>query len=406
MHVITKTSDLIDACARLAKEHFVTIDTEFMRESTFWPNLCLIQMAGENDEIIVDPLAEDLDLAPFFELMAAEDVLKVFHAGRQDVEIIYNLSRIIPHPVFDTQIAAMVCGFGESVSYVMLVKKLLRTDLDKSSRFTDWSRRPLSKRQLTYALGDVTYLRDIYRQLEKQLSENGRSGWLSEEMAVLVDPSTYEMHPNDAWKRLKMRVKNPRSLGVMIEVAAWRERMAQSQNVPRNRIIRDDAIYDIANQAPQSVADLSSLRTVSEGLARSSRGKDILAAVERGLGADPDTLPAISKGKALPPDANAVIDLLRVLLKSTAARHGVATKLIASASDLEKIAVNDEADVPALGGWRRELFGNDAIALKQGKLGLMVENGRIVGIDPEGSGPKTDGRTSISYGSEAVSTVK
>ncbi|MGI9387636.1 MAG: ribonuclease D, partial [Methyloligellaceae bacterium] len=244
MHLITKTSDLKEACARLATERFITIDTEFMRESTFWPNLCLIQMAGQDDDIIVDPLVENLDLTPFFELMATDSVLKVFHAARQDIEIIYNLGRVIPSPIFDTQIAAMVCGFGDSVSYVMLVKRLLGNDLDKTSRFTDWSRRPLTDQQLVYALGDVTHLRGIYQKLELQLAESSRSSWLSEEMAVLVDPNTYDMHPEDAWKRLKMRVRNLRSLAIMMEVAAWRERMAQTQNVPRNRIIKDDTIYD------------------------------------------------------------------------------------------------------------------------------------------------------------------
>jgi ribonuclease D len=406
MHVITKTSDLKDACARLAKDHFVTIDTEFMRETTFWPNLCLIQMAGENDEIIVDPLSPDLDLAPFFELMAAQDVLKVFHASRQDIEIIYNLSRIIPSPVFDTQIAAMVCGFGESVSYVMLVKKILGKDVDKSSRFTDWARRPLSERQLSYALGDVTYLRDIYRHLEGQLAQSSRSSWLDEEMAVLVDPRTYDLHPEDAWKRLKLRVRNPRSLAIMMELAGWRERAAQSQNVPRNRILKDDAIYDIANQAPRSADDLAKLRTVSAGFARSSRGSEILAAVARGVETDPKSLPVLARGKALPPEAGAVIDLLRVLLKATAARHGVASKLIASASDLEKIARSDDADIPALRGWRRELFGNDALAVKRGQLGLMVREGQIVAFDPQSGVHQTAGQAPRSFGADTVTAVK
>ncbi|GBF27276.1 ribonuclease D [bacterium MnTg02] len=405
MHLITETSELAAACARLAQQPFITVDTEFMRESTFWPILCLIQIASDTDEIIIDPLAADLDLAPFFELMAAQDVLKVFHAGRQDIEIVYNMSRVIPYPIFDTQIAAMVCGFGDSVGYVMLVKKLLREDVDKSSRFTDWSRRPLSKRQLNYALGDVTYLIDIYRQLDQQVTEANRSSWLSEELSVLVDPRTYDLHPEDAWKRLKMRVKNPRSLAIMMEVAAWRERTAQSQNVPRNRIIKDDAIYDIANQSPGSVAELSKLRTISEGLARSSRGKDILAAVQRGLGTDADSLPAISKSRALPPDAAAVIDLLRVLLKSAAAHHGVAPKLIASMADLEKIAVDDEADVAALKGWRHDLFGSDAIALKHGKLALMAQNGRIVRLNPASEQPEREDANSESNGSKVAQTA-
>lgn len=378
MRVITDTNDLHKACVSLGRAEFVAIDTEFMRESTFWPDLCLIQMAAGDDEIIVDTLADGIDLAPFYELMADESVTKVFHAARQDVEIVHHQSGIIPTPLFDTQIAAMVCGFGESVSYGMLVKKMLNQEIDKSSRFTDWSRRPLTKKQLVYAIGDVTNLRDLYPSLKDKLHKNNRAGWLDEEMGVLTNPATYESHPEDAWKRLKMRVRNQKALGVMIQLANWRETEAQRQNVPRRRVMKDEAIYDIAAQAPTTEADLSGLRSVHQGFARSAKGKGVIEAVKLGLKRDPSTLPAIKRGEPLLPDSLAVLDLLRVLLKAAAGRHGVAPKLIANASELEEIVRDENADLPSLKGWRRELFGADAIVICQGKLGLAVEKGRVV----------------------------
>lgn len=377
MKLISQTRDLEEACATLAKADFIAIDTEFMRETTFWPDLCLIQMAGGDEEVIVDVLAEGLDLGPFFALMADKNVLKVFHAARQDVEIIHYLAGIIPHPIFDTQIAAMVCGFGESVGYGMLVKKLLKQDLDKSSRFTDWSRRPLSGKQLEYAIGDVTHLRDLFPALRKQLKDNGRAGWLDEEMAVLTDPATYEAHPEHAWKRLKMRVKTPKALAVMMELADWREREAQAQNVPRRRVLKDEAIQDIAAQTPQSEAELEALRSVHQGFSRSARGRAVLQAVKDGLARDRDTLPAIKRNQPLQPESLAILDLLRVLLKSAAGNNGVAPKLIANADDLEKIVRDSDADVPALKGWRRELFGADALAVKRGELALAVRDGQV-----------------------------
>ncbi len=303
MRVITSTSDLAEACARLARHPFVAIDTEFLREQTYWPVLCLIQMAGPEDEIIVDPLAPGLDLSPFHELMANERVVKVFHAGRQDIEIIYAKAKLVPHPIFDTQVAAMVCGFGESVSYVNLVKKLTNEDVDKTSRFTDWSRRPLTQKQLAYALADVTHLRKVYLQLKAELDRTGRAHWLDEEMATLTDPATYETKPEDAWQRLKMRARNRRSFAVLIELAAWRERLAQTLDVPRSRILRDEALYDIANQAPTDTAQLGELRTLSEGFSRSARAREIVEAVKRGLERNPRTLPQIPTGQALPAEA-------------------------------------------------------------------------------------------------------
>ena len=378
MRVITSTNELSSVCSSLAESDFVAIDTEFMRESTFWPDLCLIQMAAGKDEVIIDTLAEEIDLAPFYDLMADESVTKVFHAARQDIEIVHHQAGIIPTPIFDTQIAAMVCGFGESVSYGMLVKKLLKREIDKSSRFTNWSRRPLTNKQLVYAIGDVTNLRDLYPGLKDQLHKSNRAEWLIEEMAVLTTPATYESHPENAWKRLKMRVRNKKSLGVMIQLAEWRETEAQRQNVPRRRVLKDEAIYDIAEQAPTTEAELSGLRSVHQGFSRSAKGRGVLEAVKLGLKRDPASLPSMKRGEPLPPDSLAVLDLLRVLLKSAAGRHGVAPKLIATADELEKIARNDNADLPSLKGWRRELFGADAQAICRGQLGLAVENGRVV----------------------------
>jgi len=382
-HIITQSRDLAEFCRALAQADYITVDTEFMRESTYWPKLCLIQVASRDIEALIDPLAAG-DLAaqkgflePFFALMADESVLKVFHSGRQDIEIIYHLAGLIPKPVFDTQIAAMVCGFGESVGYVALVNKLCKTRLDKTSRFTDWSRRPLSRNQLDYALGDVTHLRGVYEKLRRKLRANGREPWLTEEMADLTDPANYAMRPDDAWKRVKVKVRTQRQLAVLMEIAAWRERLAQEVDQPRPRILKDDAINDLAIQAPQTTEEMSRLRTISDGFARSSRGQEILAAVARGLERDLDDVPEIKRGEPMPPEAQAVADLLRVLLKAVAARNEVAPRLIATSDDLDKIAVDSGADVHALHGWRRELFGEQALALKAGHVTLGIDNGQI-----------------------------
>ena len=380
MQLITDTEALLSACSALATHDYVTVDTEFLREQTFWPQLCLIQMAGPGLEFLIDPLSEAIDLEPFFGLMANKEVVKVFHAGRQDIEIVFSKAGIIPEPIFDTQIAAMVCGFGESVGYVNLVKKVISVDVDKGARFTDWSRRPLSRKQLEYALGDVTHLRDVYHFLVRELETSGRSHWLAEEMATLCAPETYVTKPEDAWKRLKMRVKSRRALAVLMELAAWREAEAQGQNVPRNRVLRDEALYDIANQAPTSLEKLGALRSLSQGFSKSQRGRDIIDAVQKGRDRDIATVPPLKNGRQLSAEATAFVDLLRVLLKANAAHYGVAPRLIADAGDLESIAVEDAPDVPALKGWRRELFGEDALRLKNGKTALTVENGRVVAI--------------------------
>ena len=377
MRLIETTQDLARICTRLGQHDFVAVDTEFIREQTYWPKLCLIQLAGPEDEALVDPLRPGISLEPFFRLMANERVVKVFHAARQDLEIIWNQARLIPHPIFDTQVAALVCGFGEAVSYVNLVKQVTHQDLDKTSRFTDWARRPLSAKQLAYARGDVIHLRDIYRYLKAELDREGRAGWLDEEMATLTMPGTYEADPEQAWRRLKLRIKSRKSLAVLVELAAWRERSAQAQDVPRGRILRDDTLYDIANHAPTATSQLSELRTLSDGFAKSARAREIVEAVKRGLARDPRTVPPLRAGVPLPAEKLALLDLLRVLLKTCAARHKVAPRLIADGDDLERIAVEEAPDVPAMKGWRHDLFGVYAEQLKAGKLALRVDCGEV-----------------------------
>jgi ribonuclease D len=388
MQVITTTAELDLVCRQLAQADFVTVDTEFMRETTYWPVLCLIQMAGPDLEVIVDPKAPGVSLAPFYGLMMDERVVKVFHAARQDIEIIFVATGQVPRPVFDTQVAAMVCGFGESVSYVNLVKKLTGADLDKSSRFTDWSRRPLSDSQLTYALGDVTHLRDVYRRLREEMTANGRTGWVEEELADLVAAATYETEPADAWRRMKPRVKNRRALSVLIEVAAWRERTAQQTNVPRGRVLKDDALYDIANHAPTTLERLGELRSLNDGFARSQRARDLLDAIKVGLGRDMKTVPPLEHHEPLNAEATATVELLKVLLKAAAARHRVAPRLIADTEDLERLASDVAPEVRALDGWRRTVFGEDALRLKRGELALTLRRGEVVAIASPGAPPE------------------
>ncbi|MFC5507877.1 MULTISPECIES: ribonuclease D [Hyphomicrobiales] len=377
MKLITTTADLADACARLASHPFVTVDTEFLRETTYYPKLCLIQLASPDEAVLVDPLAPELDLAPFFGLMVNEAVVKVFHAARQDLEIVWMLGRVLPTPLFDTQVAAMVCGYGDSVGYEQLANDLAKARIDKSSRFTDWSRRPLNEAQLVYAEADVTHLREIYRALKADLEQTGRESWVAEEMAVLNSPATYEVKPENAWQRLKGRIRKPKELAVLMELAAWREREAQHRDVPRQRVLKDDALMDIVQRAPRSVEALAELRSVPNGFERSRSGGEVLAAIERGLALDPKTLPRLERERGRGGNG-AVLDLLKVLLKAVAEAERVAPKIIASSDDLEAIAADDEADVPALQGWRRGVFGEKALALKSGELGLRIERGRVV----------------------------
>lgn len=378
MDLITTTEALSAACSRLSQHPFVTVDTEFLRETTYYPKLCLIQMAGPDpaDAYLIDPLAEGISLEPFMALMSDKAVVKVFHSARQDLEIVWNLGGIVPEPLFDTQVAAMVCGYGDSVSYEQLVNDLAKAKVDKSSRFTDWSRRPLTDAQLTYALSDVTHLVKVYEALMAQLEKNGRLAWLGEEMSVLTSPETYQADPDNAWRRLAGRLRKAKEVAVLMEVAAWREREAQSRDVPRGRILKDDALIDVATSAPRSVEALGRLRTIPNGFERSRTGGDILEAVERGLARDPASIPMPERSRGRG-NTGAVVDLLKVLLKAVAEQEGVAPKIVATVEELEAIAENDNADVPSLHGWRRALFGEKALALKNGQLGLVLERGRV-----------------------------
>jgi ribonuclease D len=380
MQPITTTGKLADACTRMARHPFVTVDTEFLRESTYYPRLCVAQMATLDEAVVIDALADGIDLAPFFGLMADEKVVKVFHAARQDIEICWHEAGVIPSPLVDTQVAAMVLGYGDAISYDQLVQRITGDSLDKSNRFTDWTRRPLSEAQLAYAVSDVTHLRDVYLKLSADLEKRERGDWMREEMKVLTSPATYRFEPEHAWERLKTRVRKPRELAVLIEVAAWREREAQERDVPRGRVLKDDVIGDIAIQAPTTIERLASLRSLPRGFERSRWGEAIVEAVKRGLARDPKTLPPFERPKP-PLNGQATVELLKVLLRMTAERHGVAAKVIATVDDLDRIAADDDADVPALSGWRRELFGEKALALKRGQLSLAIEKGRVVAVE-------------------------
>lgn len=382
MHLITTTAELEAAVAQLAKSEFVTVDTEFIRETTFWPELCLIQMAAPGVTALVDPLAAGMDLAPFFELMANEAVTKVFHAARQDIEIVFHLGRLIPHPVFDTQVAAMVCGFGDSVSYEQIVNKVTGAHIDKSSRFTDWRARPLSEKQLTYALADVTHLIDVYQFLKAQLEREGRAHWLNEEMAVLTDQQTYDPHPEDAWKRLKLRLRKPIEMAVAQSVAAWREREARDKNVPRRRVIKDETVAEIAQQQPRDQVALGKLRSIPKGWERSAPAQGLIEAVNAAFAIPKDQLPQAAKHVQNAEGTSAAAELLKVLLRLVAEEQGVAAKLLASSDDIDRIAaVGEKADVPAMHGWRREAFGDRALKLVNGEISLKFEKRKIVAVE-------------------------
>lgn len=381
MKLIADTAELHAACERLKQHSFVTVDTEFLRETTFWPKLCVVQVASADEAIVVDALAPGLSLEPLFELFRNEGVLKVFHAARQDIEIVWHEAGFVPSPMFDTQVAAMVLGYGDAIAYDQLVNRLTGAQIDKSSRFTDWARRPLSEAQLSYAVSDVTHLRDVYEKLNSQLERRGRAHWMQGEMAILTSPETYRQRPEDAWKRLSGRIRKPRDLAILIEVAAWREREAQSRDVPRSRVLKDDAIYEVVSQAPETPEKLAQLRMIPKGWERSRSGLELIEAVKAGIARDPTTLPAIGQPRALSNGASATAELLKVLLKMVAEKQAVAAKVIATSEDLDAIAENDNADVLALQGWRRELFGEKALALKHGKLALAIEKGRVTAIE-------------------------
>jgi ribonuclease D len=377
MTPITTTAELAVFCEKLKGQAFVAVDTEFMRETTYWPKLCLIQAAAPNAHAVIDPLAEGMDLEPFLAVMRDESILKVFHAARQDVEIFNNL-KAMPRPLFDTQVAGMAAGFGEQIAYDALVRQMLKIELDKSSRFTDWARRPLSDAQLTYALADVTHLADLYPTLRQRLEKEGRFAWVTDEMANLTDPANYDVEPENAWRRLRPRKHTAKYLAVYRAVAAWRERTAQLRDQPRGRILKDEAIDEIATQAPTDAEALDRLRSVPKGFSGSRFGPDLIAAVREAL-RDPEAYaPVIERNRQPPsPAAGAVVELLKVLLKARAEEAGVASKLIATVSDLELIANDDDAATPALSGWRREAFGEDALRLKRGELALVLDGTRV-----------------------------
>ncbi|MER9939094.1 ribonuclease D [Mesorhizobium sp. M0088] len=382
MHVITTQKELETVLAAFEKSDFVTVDTEFIRETTFWPILCLIQMAAPGVTALIDPLAPDIDLKPFFRLMANEAVVKVFHAARQDIEIIVHLGDLVPHPVFDTQVAAMVCGFGDSVSYDQLVQRITGARLDKSSRFTDWRHRPLSDKQLDYALADVTHLIEVYQHLSAELERENRAHWLNEEMGVLTSRETYDPHPEDAWKRLKMRLRKPQELAIVQGVAAWREREARERDVPRGRVLKDDAIYEVAQQAPRDAAALGKLRTTPKGWERSSTATALLGAVNTALALPKEEMPKLPKSFQPPEGSSAAAELLKVLLRIVAEKEGVASKVLASSDDIDRIAAEgEEADVPALQGWRRAVFGEAALKLVRGEIGIKFDKRKIAVFD-------------------------
>jgi ribonuclease D len=381
MNLLTTTAEVAALCAELAREPYVAVDTEFMRDRTYFPKLCLVQLAGAQRHAAIDPLAKGIDLTPLLALLANENVLKVFHAARQDIEIFYRLSGKVPTPLFDTQLAAMVCGYGEEVGYETLVSQIAKGRIDKSSRFTDWSRRPLSPQQLAYALGDVIHLRVIYERLEHQLEQTGRSEWVAQELAELTDPATYEQNPAEAWKRIKVRSREPRFLAVLRALAAWRETEAQRRDLPRNRIVRDDLLLEIAANRPTTPEEFAKLRRINldrQGVVAA------VAAVRSALALPEDELPRLEPPPKVPRGLGPVIELLRVLLKLQCEEHRVAQRLVATSGDLEAIATQARPDVAALKGWRFEVFGRAALALKRGELGLAIADGQIVLIPMAG----------------------
>ena len=375
--VITESGALATLCDRLSSADFITVDTEFLRDSTYYAKLCLVQLAGPDEAAVIDTLAPGIDLTPLYALLNDAPPVKVFHSARQDIEIIVALTGRVPQPLFDTQIAAMVCGFGDSVGYEKLVSALTGGRIDKTSRFTDWSRRPLTDKQIAYALADVTWLRPIYDTLERTLVERGRHGWLDEEMAILTDPATYRTDPDEAWRRIRARSGDRKFLAVLRAVAAWREREAQARDVPRARVLKDDSLLEIAARQPKSVEDLNRLRGVHQGMVRGRVGDDLVAAVRTALASPPEGWPHLPRRPDLPKGLGPTVDLLRVLLKLKAEIHHVAPKMIASGDDLDLLAADDRADVPALHGWRRDVFGEDALRLKHGEIALSVHDGEI-----------------------------
>lgn len=378
MNLISSTDALRKACENLAKSEFIAVDTEFMRESTYWPELCLIQAAGGDEEVVIDPLAEGIDLSPFWDLLKNESILKVLHAPRQDMEIFVQRLGSVPAPIFDTQTAAMALGLGDQIAYDALVREFLDIHIDKGSRFTDWSRRPLSDKQLSYALSDVTHLRDLFPQLMARLEKQGRTAWAEAEMQAFYDADLYDTKPEDAWRRLKLRKMKPSWLAALKTAAHWREAEARERNTPRNRIMKDEALYAIAQSGPTSEDGLAQIRGVPKGFERSRAGKSLIEALKTAMSDPKAHAPEVEKRKPLPAGIGPTVELLKVLLRHVSEARGVSPRMIATVSDLEQIAAWDEPDVQALKGWRREVFGEEALKLKRGETALLIENGEVV----------------------------
>jgi ribonuclease D len=385
MRIVETNDDLKAFVGELAHQPYLALDTEFLRDQTYYPRLCLIQVAAPGIEAIIDPLAPGLDLTPFYDLIKRPDIVKVLHAARQDIEIFYLQGGVLPDPLFDTQIAAMVCGFGDAASYETLARKVAHVEIDKSARFTDWSHRPLSKRQLEYALADVTHLRVIYEWMKARLEKTGRSAWVAEEVANLQDPTLYKLDPELAWKRLKPRSSNKRFLAILAALAAWREREAQARDIPRGRVLKDEALTEIAAHPPETPDALERVRAVPKGFANSRLGKGLNEAIALGMTAEPpEGAVTENKQRRRREPSQAVMDLLKTLLRLRAEAAGVAPRLIANAEDIERLAANEDDGVAALSGWRNEVFGKDAIALRKGDLAIALENGEAVVVELEG----------------------
>jgi ribonuclease D len=376
--VLITTTEALDAlCRRLAEESFVTVDTEFMRERTYWPELCVVQLAGANEVAVVDAEAAGIDLAPLGRLMAHPATLKVFHAARQDIEIFLMRFGAVPAPLFDTQIAAMVAGFGDQVGYDALVSALTGGHIDKAHRFSDWSARPLSAAQIAYAAADVTHLRRVYEKLRARLEAEGRLDWVAQEMAALADPATYRADPETMWERLRPRTNNRRMLGVLRAITAWREREAQRVNIPRQRLLKDEALLEIAATGPETPEQLARARGVTRGFAEGKSGLGLLAAIAEAKSLPENQLPAAPRGREGARPSPALVSLLKVLLAAKSEEHKVAPKLLASSEEIDRLATEDEPDIPALHGWRRKVFGEDALALKAGRIALGVDGKRV-----------------------------
>ena len=381
MRIVDSTGDLEALTAELAHAPYIALDTEFMRDQTYWPKLCLIQVAAAGIEAIIDPMAEGLDLSTFHALLTNTKIVKVLHAARQDIEIFFHQAGVIPDPLFDSQVAAMVCGFGEAASYETLARKLAHVEIDKSARFTDWSRRPLSGRQLEYALADVTHLRTIYEALSKDLARSHRTSWVEEEIAALRDPNLYRLEPKDAWKRLKARTTSKKFLAILAAVAAWREREAQTRDVPRNRVLKDEAILEIAAHPPEDAAALEHIRAVPRGFGSSRQGKGLLDAIELGKNSPPPEGIEPERPRRKRDPSQSAIDLLKTLLRLRAEEARVAPRLIANADDIERLAAFEDEGVVALHGWREDVFGKDARALREGKLAIALKKGEAVVVE-------------------------